>query len=134
MKHLLLIIFILIIQSTTSIAGSMAVNQLMEGYKLEGASSGNVQSGKELWNKTFSGKAPFTERSCTTCHTDNLKNTGKHTRTGKTIQPLAPSVNPERMSDTKKISKWLKRNCMWTLGRECTSQEKSNILEYINQQ
>lgn len=134
MKHLLLISGILITQATVAAAENTTVNKLIDSYQLQGSDIGNTQRGKQLWNKTFSGKPPFTERSCTTCHTDNLKNTGKHPRTGKTIKPLAPSENPERMSDMKKIKKWLKRNCKWTLDRECTAQEKSDILVFINQQ
>lgn len=134
MKHLLLIAGILIAQSTVAMTENITVNKLINDYRLQGSGVGNAQNGKQLWRKTFPGKAPSTERSCTTCHTDNLKNTGKHTSTGKAIKPLAPSINPERMSDEKTIKKWLKRNCKWTLGRECTAQEKSDILTFINQQ
>ncbi|MEA3244387.1 MAG: DUF1924 domain-containing protein, partial [Pseudomonadota bacterium] len=34
--------------------------------------------------------------------------------------------------DGKKIEKWFKRNCKWTLGRECTAQEKADFLAYID--
>ena len=64
-------------------------------------------------------------------HSADLTSTGKHVRTGKKIKPLAPSVNPKRLTDTKKIEKWFKRNCKWTLGRECTPQEKGNVLAFI---
>lgn len=134
MKHLLLISGILISQATATAAEDTTVKNLMNGYQLQGSDIGNLQNGEQIWNKIFAGKAPFIERSCTTCHTNNLKNTGKHPRTGKAIKPLAPTANPERMSDTKKIKKWLKRNCKWTLGRECSAQEKSDILTFINQQ
>ena len=134
MKHLLLIIGILITQSTVAATEDTTVNKLINSYQLQGVNIGNALSGKQLWNRAFSGKPPFTERSCTTCHTDNLKKTGKHTRTGKIIKPLAPSINSERLSDINKIEKWFKRNCKWTLGRECNAQEKSDILAFINQQ
>ncbi|MFK5970948.1 MAG: DUF1924 domain-containing protein [Candidatus Marithrix sp.] len=29
------------------------------------------------------------------------------------------------------IRKWFKRNCKWTLGRECNAQEKGDILKFI---
>ena len=134
MKHILLISITLMIYSNIAMANNTAVTQLLDDYQLQGVSVGNAQSGEQLWNKTFSGKAPFTERSCSTCHTDNLKNKGKHARTGKELKPLAPSANNQSLSDTKKIKKWFKRNCKWTLGRECTAQEKSDILTFINQQ
>lgn len=45
---------------------------------------------------------------------------------------MAPSANPERLTDVRKIEKWFKRNCKWTLGRECSAQEKTDLLLYIN--
>lgn len=47
---------------------------------------------------------------------------------------MAASVNPKRYTKMKKINKWFKRNCKWTLGRECTNQEKGDILKYLSQQ
>lgn len=69
--------------------------------------------------------------SCSTCHTDNPAAVGKHTETSKMIDPLAPSANAERFTDTKKVNKWFKRNCKDVLGRECTSQEKGDVLTYL---
>ena len=68
--------------------------------------------------------------SCTSCHTSNLKGTGK-TRAGKEIAPMAPSVNPKRFTDAADVEKWLKRNCTDVLGRECTAKEKSDVLAYL---
>jgi hypothetical protein len=56
---------------------------------------------------------------------------GKHAKTGKAIEPMAPSVNPKRLSDEKQIRKWFSRNCKWTLGRECTAQEQGDVLLYL---
>jgi len=41
--------------------------------------------------------------SCSTCHTDNPASSGQHTVTQKTIEPLAPSANPERFSNRAKV-------------------------------
>ena len=89
----------------------------------------SAQRGEQLWNREFtvSGQS----RSCTTCHTTNPSLSGKHVRTGKLIKPMAPSVNPDRLTDQRKIEKWFKRNCKWTLGRVCTAQEKGDLLEYL---
>jgi len=88
-----------------------------------------ADSGEKLWNQTqnISGQP----RSCASCHTSNPRQAGKHFRTGKPIKPMAPSVNPDRFADPKKVSKWFKRNCKWTLGRECTEQEKGDISRYL---
>lgn len=115
-------------------AENPVVDKLLQSYQSQGASEGNALNGQQFWNKTFPGEAPFTERSCNTCHSDNLKNTGKHVRTGKALKPLAPTSNVTSLTDEKKIIKWLKRNCIWTTGRECSVQEKADILTFIRQQ
>jgi len=133
MKNLLLTTIILIAYSNAAMADNITVNQLTADYKSQGAGIGNLQAGEQLWNKTFSGKAPFSERRCATCHTSNLSNKGKHARTGKALKPMSPSANNKRLSNLKKVKKWFKRNCKWTLGRECTAQEKSDLLTFMNQ-
>jgi hypothetical protein len=134
MKRILLLTGMLLTQSSIVIAASPAVSDLLQRYQSQGASTGNAETGKQLWNKNFSAEAPNTQRSCTNCHSDNLANAGKHTSTGKAIKPLAPSVNTESLTDANKIEKWFKRNCKWTLGRECNTQEKSDLLMFISQQ
>ncbi|MCK5359328.1 MAG: DUF1924 domain-containing protein [Gammaproteobacteria bacterium] len=88
-----------------------------------------AKSGEKLWNQTqtISGQV----RSCASCHTSDPRQAGKHIRTGKPIKPMAPSANAERFVDPKKVSKWFKRNCKWTLGRECSEQEKADITSYL---
>ncbi len=105
-----------------------AVSGLLQDYKKAGVTQFSASQGKRLWYSNNNG------RSCTTCHTQSVKNTGKHKKTGKTIKPMAPSVNPKRLTDKRKIKKWLLRNCKWTLKRECTAQEKGNILMWLKQQ
>ena len=119
---------------SAAMADNAAINTLMKQYQAAGATGGNAQRGEALWNKTFPGQAPFTERSCKTCHSANVKSQGKHIRTGKVIKPLAPSVNTKSLSDAKKIKKWFKRNCKWTLGQECSAQQKADILSFLKQQ
>ena len=69
--------------------------------------------------------------SCSSCHTDNPAAEGKHTVTGKLIQPLSPNANPARFTDAAKVNKWFKRNCNDVLKRECTPEEKGNLLTYL---
>ncbi|TAN73716.1 MAG: DUF1924 domain-containing protein [Gallionella sp.] len=71
------------------------------------------------------------ELSCTSCHTENPAAQGKHAKTGKAVQPLAPSASAERFSDPAKVEKWFKRNCNDVLGRVCTAQEKGDVLAYL---
>ena len=69
--------------------------------------------------------------SCSSCHTDNPAEPGKHSVTKKDIKPLAPSTNPERFTNAEKVEKWFKRNCKDVLKRECTAQEKGDVLTYL---
>jgi hypothetical protein len=32
------------------------------------------------------------------------------------------------------IEKWLRRNCNWTLGRECSAREKGDLLSFLRSQ
>lgn len=69
--------------------------------------------------------------SCASCHTDDPTREGSHARTGKPIAPLAPAANPERFTSADKVDKWFRRNCNDVLGRECTAQEKGDVLTWL---
>lgn len=69
--------------------------------------------------------------SCSSCHTRNPATAGRHAVTSKAIEPLAPAANPVRFTRTAKVEKWFKRNCNDVLGRECTAQEKGDVLSYL---
>ncbi|WP_455206755.1 DUF1924 domain-containing protein [Kaarinaea lacus] len=118
----------------TLVHASVVANDLMAEYQQHGAQPANPEKAKELWTQKFPDDNGKNTRSCASCHTDNLHSAGKHIRTNKPIEPMAPSVNNERLTDAKKIEKWFKRNCKWTLGRECSPQEKSDFLSYISSQ
>jgi len=90
---------------------------------------GDAGRGEQLWKQE--SRTAGKPRSCVTCHTSDPRKGGRHARTGKPIKPMAPSVNPERLSDPKKMAKWFKRNCKWTLGRVCSDQEKADIISYL---
>ncbi|WP_456381140.1 DUF1924 domain-containing protein [Thiolapillus sp.] len=117
-----------------ALAQTRASEILQEEYQRSGAENFSAARGETLWKQEFTHAKSGQKRSCTTCHGSNLRKPGKHARTGKTIEPMVPSVNPERLTDRKKIEKWFLRNCKWTLGRECTPQEKGDFLSYMGNQ
>ena len=108
-----------------------AVSELEAEYQAQGAGPFSATAGETLWNKTFIDAKTSEKRNCTTCHTSDLTKQGKHASTGKAIEPMAPSVNSQRLTEVKQINKWFLRNCKWTLGRECTAQEKGDFLAYL---
>ncbi len=107
-----------------------AVAELLAAY---GGGPFDSAAGAALWQQRHKG-ADAAGRSCTTCHTADPRQPGRHAATGKAIDPLAPSVSPRRLTDRPEIEKWLLRNCKWTLGRECTTQEKGDILTFLRAQ
>jgi len=108
-----------------NVAFSAAPQEILQGYE---AQSGRASSarGEQLFN-TKHGK----EWSCASCHENPPNHDTKHIITGKAIKPLSPSVNPERFVDQVKVEKWFKRNCDDVMARECTAQEKADVLAWL---
>jgi hypothetical protein len=71
------------------------------------------------------------EWSCSSCHTDNPAEMGRHVVTQKTIHPMVQGPDSDRFEDPHKIEKWFKRNCKDVLSRECTALEKGDVLTYL---
>ena len=69
--------------------------------------------------------------SCSSCHTSNPRQSGRHASTGKEIAPMAPAANPVRFTNAAKVNKWFRRNCKDVLGRVCTAQEQGDVLAYL---
>ncbi len=131
-SYLLSACFLLLYQG--AVHSGEVLESVIAEYQQQGNLSFSVASGKALWEQEISfTKSPNT-RSCASCHGNNLAQSGKHIKTGKIIKPMAPSINPERFTNKKKIEKWFFRNCKWTWGRECSPQEKGDILRYLSQQ
>lgn len=128
MKYLLGMTLISLLWSQPARAG---MDEILAGYQAAGASSFEAAAGKELWNRSLGKNEEGQEKSCTTCHGADPRQRGKHVKTGKEIDPMAPAVQKDRLTEAEKVEKWFKRNCTWTLGRECTPQEKGNILTFL---
>ena len=89
----------------------------------------SAAAGQRVW--TDKHQTEGEARSCVTCHGTDLTKPGKHATTGKVIEPMAVSADPKRLTDPAKVEKWFGRNCKWTLGRECTPQEKGDVVKYL---
>ncbi|MEA3273784.1 MAG: DUF1924 domain-containing protein [Pseudomonadota bacterium] len=109
------------------------VDDLLSEYRSAGGGPFSTETGAALWQREHEA-ADGSTRSCTSCHTGDTRRLGRHAVTGKAIEPLAPSMIPERLSKRRDIEKWLLRNCKWTLGRECTAQEKGDLLSFLKAQ
>jgi len=126
-------IICLLVAASVSAESMSPANDLIRQYQSKSTNQISSARGKQLWQQVFTASKTPVERSCASCHTADPRKSGKHIRTGKTIAALAPSVNHKRLTDTRKIQKWLKRNCLWTLGRECTATENGDLLSYLKE-
>ena len=129
MKHLRWLVLAAALASPPALADVVA--SLLKQYQEQGASAFAVAKGESMWTRAFADAKSGEQRRCSTCHHEDLRRSGKHAVTGKVIEPLAPSANPKRLTDAEHIEKWFSRNCKWTLGRECTPQEKGDFLVMI---
>lgn len=110
------------------VLASPVTDSLIAQYSGQTGISADPERGRSFWFADNGGK------SCTSCHGNDVEAAGKHAKTGKTIEPMAPSVNTTRLTDERKIEKWFLRNCKWTLNRECTAVEKADILVWLSAQ
>ena len=107
-------------------------NVILDGYKTQAKQENaafkdfNVAAGQKLYTTVGPNQL-----SCSSCHTDSPKNEGKHAKTNKVIEPLAPSANPKRFSDLAQVEKWFKRNCKEVVGRACTPAEKADFIQFV---
>ena len=130
--HVLWIAAALTIGGRGAAAGGLG--DLLADYRVQGAGPFSAEQGSRMWEQSVPAPDGRGTRSCTTCHTTDLRRPGRHATTGKLIEPLAPSVSPKRLADAKTIEKWFLRNCKWTWGRTCTPQEKGDLLSFLQGQ
>ena len=106
-------------------------NEILASIQKEAAGTPGFQGFSAARGESFFKAKHGGEWSCASCHTENPVALGKHAKTGKVIDPLAPSANAERFTSPKKVDKWFKRNCNDVLSRVCTPQEKGDMLAYL---
>ncbi|MEW7996800.1 MAG: DUF1924 domain-containing protein [Candidatus Thiodiazotropha endolucinida] len=116
---------------STAVLQANNLDNMFKSFQASGAGPFSAEQGRDAWVRAVIDKKSGKPRSCSDCHGEDLSKAGKHIKTGKRIEPMAPSANAKRLSDPKKINKWFKRNCKWTWGRVCTPQEKGDLLLYL---
>lgn len=115
--------FILI--TFTGMAHAATPNELLKKY--EGLSAAASPTRGESFFITKHGK----EWSCSSCHDKAPNHDTHHIVTNKLIKPLSPNANSDRFTNEVKVEKWFRRNCNDVVGRECTSQEKADVLSWL---
>ncbi|MBF0399820.1 MAG: DUF1924 domain-containing protein [Magnetococcales bacterium] len=130
-KKIALIIGMMVVCTALADGHAATVDDLLAGYQREGAGPFRAEQGERLLNQVGKESPDATGNRCADCHTTDPRQRGKHVKTGKEIEPLAPAVNSERLQDAAKVEKWFLRNCKGTLGRACTPQEKGDFLTFL---
>jgi hypothetical protein len=130
--HVLILMLAAVTGLVSLSASAQTADEALAALKSEAKSSESSFKGfSAAAGKQFFDQKHGNELSCASCHTENPAAEGKHAKTGKIIKALAPAANPERFTDPKKVAKWFKRNCHDVLARECTAQEKGDVLAYL---
>ena len=132
MKQRLVSLTALLLATTATLSYAETPQQFLDVYAQEAKAQNPAFKGfSAKAGETFYKNKHGGEWSCSSCHTDSPITEGKHAVTGKVIQPLSPTANPARFTDATKVNKWFKRNCNDVLKRECTPEEKGNLLTYL---
>jgi len=129
--HAVGLLFAVIVGMAAQPALAESPEGLLESLRAEASGTAGFQGFSAARGETFYKNKHGDDWSCSSCHTLNPAAEGKHAKSDKLIKPLAPSANPERFTETKKIEKWFKRNCNDVLDRECTALEKGDFLAYL---
>ena len=114
---------ILILMS--NVAWAITPQQMLQSYETASGKASTAR-GQQFFNSKHGQ-----EWSCSNCHSIIPNKATEHVVTGKSIEALAPSANAKRFSDPAKSEKWFKRNCKDVLSRECSTQEKADVLAWL---
>lgn len=108
-------------------AGDTTAAAQLERWSAQAGKPGQVEAGRAFFQGRHGG-----DWSCASCHGMPPTTDGKHASTGKRIAPLAPAFNASAFTDTAKVDKWFRRNCKDVAARECTAQEKADVLAFLS--
>jgi len=106
-------------------AADTSPSQELARWQQKAQQPASAQRGQALWTRQQG------DWSCASCHGEPPMRNGRHASTHKHIAPLAPAVNPQRLTDQAKLDKWFRRNCKDVFSRECTAQEKADVIFYL---
>ena len=68
---------------------------------------------------------------CRACHVMFSRQPESHRPTKSEIPPLAPAGNPNRFTNEWTVEHWFGYNCKMLLRRECTPQEKGDLITWL---
>ena len=120
-----------------AMAGNAARDAILQGYAEEAVAEDpafagfSAERGQSLYMGPHQGGNPETN-ACAACHTTDPTAEGRYRKTGRAIEPMAVSVNPDRFTDLEEVEKQFGRDCKNVLGRACTAQEKGDFITFLS--
>ena len=129
MLHLYRLRVLVSILAIGTVLGATAATpaELRDEYAAKAGSPPSAERGQKFFLQKF-GKD---YENCAECHGAVPVRRGKDLVSGKTLEPLAPAANPARLTDRGRVDYMFRQNCKDVVGRECTAQEKADVLTWL---
>ena len=102
--------------------------EILSAYAAKAGSPPSAERGEKLF--TSKNKGGVFE-SCADCHTAEPTRTGRDQMAEKSMPALAPAANAKRLTDAYRVETAFRLNCKDVLSRECTAQEKADVLTWL---
>lgn len=116
----------LCVVSVCSAAGDTTPQQQLQRWEAQAGAPASAVRGE-----VFFTTKRLHDWSCAACHYAPPNRPGEHVKTKKTLRPLAPAFNDRSLTQESKVDKWFRRNCNDVVGRECSAQEKADVIAYL---
>jgi len=116
----------LVLGASAAHAADTSAAQQLERFAAQAGTPAQAERGRAFFTSRHGG-----EWSCASCHGSPPVAAGKHSSTGKAIDPLAPAFNSKAFGVSARVDKWFRRNCNDVLKRECSAGEKADVLAYL---
>ena len=119
---------VLALAASTPAALAATPAELLAGYVAQAGTPANAERGEKLFNTNFGKDLGL---SCASCHGAVPTKASRHAISEKRVEPLAPAFNDKRFTDRPKVEGWFRINCKDVMGRDCTAQEKADVLGWL---
>jgi mono/diheme cytochrome c family protein len=102
--------------------------EILRAYAAKAGSPPSAERGEKLFNSKNKGG---TFESCADCHTAVPTQAGRDLLAEKSMPALAPAANAKRLTDAYRVETAFRLNCKDVMSRECTAQEKADVLSWL---
>lgn len=109
-------------------ARALTANELLADFTAKAGGQASAERGQKFFTTNFGRTLGF---SCASCHGSDPTASAKDQITEKSVAPLAPAVNAKRFTDRAKVDHMFRINCKDVVGRECSAQEKADVLAWL---